>query len=123
MTELFACRVANYVFLCAMKRAFWVFITGGLTAFTLLIFTGCTTTETGRKQLNFVSQEQEMQLGLTACDQMKKDTPISKDREANALISRVGARIAAQAAERLPKAQWEFVVFESPEANAFCLPG
>jgi len=106
-----------------MKRAFWVFTLGGLTAISLLTFTGCTTTETGRQQLNLVSKEQEMQLGLTAFDQMKKELPISKDREANALVSRVGARIAAQAADRLPEAQWEFVVFDSPEANAFCLPG
>ena len=106
-----------------MKRAFWVFTLGGLTAFLFLTFAGCTTTATGRKQLNFVSQEQEMQLGLTAFDQMKKEVPISKDREANALVSRVGARIAAQASAELPNAQWEFVVFDSPEANAFCLPG
>jgi predicted Zn-dependent protease len=106
-----------------MKRAFWVFTLGGLTAFLFLTFSGCSTTATGRKQLNFVSQEQEMQLGLTAFDQMKKEVPISKDREANALVSRVGARIAAQASAELPNAQWEFVVFDSPEANAFCLPG
>jgi predicted Zn-dependent protease len=106
-----------------MKRAIWVFILGGFTAIPFFGFTGCTTTETGRKQLNLVSQEQEMQLGLTAFDEMKKETPISKDREANALVARVGARIAAQAADRLPNAQWEFVVFDSPEANAFCLPG
>jgi predicted Zn-dependent protease len=106
-----------------MKRAFWVFILSGLTAIPFFTFMGCTTTETGRRQLNLVSQEQEMQLGLTAFEQMKKETPISKDREANALVSRVGARIAAQAADRLPNAQWEFVVFDSPEANAFCLPG
>ncbi len=96
---------------------------GGLTAIPFFSFIGCSTTETGRRQLNLVSQEQEMQLGLTAFDEMKKETPISKDREANALVSRVGARIAAQAADRLPNAQWEFVVFDSPEANAFCLPG
>lgn len=106
-----------------MKRAFWVFTLGGLTAFLFLTFIGCTTTATGRKQLNFVSHEQEMQLGLTAFDQMKKEVPISKDRDANALVSRVGARIAAQASSDLPNAQWEFVVFDSPEANAFCLPG
>ena len=62
-------------------------------------------------------------MGLTAFDQMKKEVPISKDRDANALVSRVGARIAAQASSELPNAQWEFVVFDSPEANAFCLPG
>ena len=106
-----------------MKRVIRVFISGGLTAAFFFTFTGCSTTETGRRQLNFVSHEQEMQLGLTAFDQMKQEVPISKDREANALVSRVGARIAAQAADRLPNAQWEFVVFDSPEANAFCLPG
>jgi len=37
------------------------------------------------------------------------------------MLQRVGQRIAAVA--QLPNAQWEFVLFESPEANAWCLPG
>jgi predicted Zn-dependent protease len=106
-----------------MKRAFWVFLSGGLTAISLLTFNGCTTTETGRRQLNFVSKEQEMQLGLTAFEQMKKEVPISTDAKAKSLVERVGSRIAEQAKARLPDAKWEFVVFESKEANAFCLPG
>ncbi|MEW6302127.1 MAG: M48 family metallopeptidase [Verrucomicrobiota bacterium] len=85
-------------------------------------FTGCTTVpETGRRQLNLISTSQEMQLGLSAFQQMKKDTPISKDAKINAMVQRVGQRIAAVA--DLPGAQWEFVVFDSKEANAFCLPG
>ena len=64
-----------------------------------------------------------MQLGLTAFEQMKKEVPISTDAKAKSLVERVGARIAEQAKERLPNAKWEFVVFESKEANAFCLPG
>ena len=36
-------------------------------------------------------------------------------------MQKVGRRIAAVA--NLPGAQWEFVVFDSKEANAFCLPG
>ncbi|MEO6183178.1 MAG: M48 family metallopeptidase, partial [Verrucomicrobiota bacterium] len=32
-------------------------------------------------------------------------------------------KIAEVAGSSLPNAQWEFVVFESKEANAFCLPG
>jgi metalloendopeptidase OMA1, mitochondrial len=107
----------------AMKRAFWVFITGGLTAITLLTFTGCSTTATGRKQLNFVSSDQEAQLGLTAFEQMKKEVPISTDSRAKSMVERVGAKIAEQAKGEMPDAKWEFVVFESKEANAFCLPG
>ena len=38
-------------------------------------------------------------------------------------FKRVGKRIAAVATKDMPNAQWEFVVFDSPEANAFCLPG
>jgi len=106
-----------------MKRGFMVYFSGGLTALSLLTFTGCATTETGRRQFNFVSRDQEMQLGLTAFDQIKKEVPISTDAKAKSLVERVGARIADQAKDRLPEAKWEFVVFESKEANAFCLPG
>src|SRR3954468_20515848 len=78
---------------------------------------------TGRKQLRLVSAGEEAQLGLSSFDQMKKETPISHDAAANAMVQRVGQRLAAVAGKDLPNAQWEFVVFDSPEANAFCLPG
>jgi len=84
--------------------------------------TGCTTVpETGRRQVMLLSQGEEIQLGLSSFNQLKKDTPISKNTAANALLQRVGGRISAVA--DLPNAQWEFVLFESKEANAFCLPG
>jgi len=70
-----------------------------------------------------VSAGEEAQLGLTSFDQVKKETPISRDPAANAMVQRVGQRLAAVASKDLPNAQWEFVVFDSPEANAFCLPG
>src|SRR5579862_7308949 len=91
-------------------------------AVVILVTDGCSTVPvTGRRELNIVSSDQEMQLGLTSFDQLKKDTKISNDPAANAIVQRVGRRIAAVAGKDLPNAQWEFVVFESPEANAFCL--
>jgi predicted Zn-dependent protease len=108
-----------------MKMHF-VRFTSALVAFGLagLVFQGCATVPvTGRSQLRMVSAEQEMQLGLTSFEQMKKELPVSRDAAANALVQRVGKRIAAVAAPDLPNAQWEFVVFESKEPNAFCLPG
>jgi predicted Zn-dependent protease len=96
----------------------------GLTLLFLMVFAGCTTEPiTGRKQLSLVNADQEMQLGLSEFEKLKQETPISKDPQANALLQRVGKRIAAVASKDLPNAQWEFVVFESKEANAFCLPG
>jgi predicted Zn-dependent protease len=76
---------------------------------------------TGRRQLNIMPQSEEMSLGLASFDQMKKEVAVSHDPAVNALVEKVGRRIAAVA--ELPNAQWEFVVFESKEANAFCLPG
>jgi predicted Zn-dependent protease len=83
---------------------------------------GCSTVpETGRRQLNFIPAGEEAQLGLSSFEKMKQEVPVSRDPAANALIQKVGRRIAAIAP--LPNAQWEFVVFESQEVNAFCLPG
>jgi predicted Zn-dependent protease len=83
---------------------------------------GCITNpETGRRQLLLVSESEMTQLGLSSFTQMKKEVPISKDANANEQVQRVGKRIASVV--NLPGAQWEFVVFESKEANAFCLPG
>ena len=89
----------------------------------MALLTSCSTVpETGRSQLLLVSPSQETQLGLTEFDKLKQSTPISKDASVNAMVQRVGQRVAAVAP--LPNAQWEFVVFDEPKtANAFCLPG
>jgi metalloendopeptidase OMA1, mitochondrial len=80
-----------------------------------------TVSETGRRQLVLLSPSQELQLGVSSFSQLKQDLPVSQDAAARAMVERVGQRISAVAP--LPNAQWEFVLFESPEANAFCLPG
>jgi len=104
-----------------MKTKAWV---RGITfSFVILFFCGCTTvSETGRKQLRLVSSSEETQLGLTAFEEIKKQTPISRDPAANAMLQRVGRRIAS-VVTNMPDAQWEFVLFEDKEPNAFCLPG
>jgi predicted Zn-dependent protease len=95
-----------------------------LLAALVLAWSGCNTVPiTGRSQLSLISASEEMQLGLTSFDQLKKESPISTEASANALLQKVGKRIAAVAEKDMPDAQWEFVVFESKEANAFCLPG
>lgn len=84
---------------------------------------GCATVpETGRRQLSLVGSDEVMQLSLSEFDKLRKETPISHDPAQNALVQRVGQRIAAVAP--LPNAQWEFVVFDKPDVlNAFCMPG
>ena len=60
-------------------------------------------------------------LAAQAWAETKQQTPISKDARANARLQAVGQKISSVA--NVPGAQWEFVVFDSKELNAFCLPG
>ena len=107
-----------------MQTRFSPFSLLALTGALAVVLVSCSTVPmTGRKQFNFISADEEMQLGLSSFEELKKSTPISRDPAANAMVQRVGQRVAKAAANDLPNAQWEFVVFESPEANAFCLPG
>lgn len=90
----------------------------------VLAFSGCAVVpETGRKQLMFVSPNQEAQMGLASFEQIKQTEKISTDPRANAQVKRIGERIAKSVGRDLENAQWEFVVFESDQVNAFALPG
>jgi predicted Zn-dependent protease len=76
---------------------------------------------TGRRQLLFTSEGSETNMGYQAFQQFKGQYKVSHDPELNAMVTRVGQRIAAAA--KRPDYRWEFVVFENKDANAFCLPG
>ena len=77
---------------------------------------------TGRSQLQLVSGEQEVQMGAEAYKEILAKAKISADPAANALVTRVGTRIAAATGRsELP---WEFKVIDDPQTvNAFALPG
>ncbi len=87
-----------------------------------LVLSACATApETGRRQLLMVDPSQEAQLGLSAFEKKKQETPISRDRQASAQLQTVGRRIAQVA--KVPNARWEFVLFDDKSPNAFALPG
>lgn len=89
-----------------------------------LLLSGCyTVPETGRQALVLGSPEQEVQLGAQAFQDIRAQEKISNDPAALARVTRVGQRIASVVGNDLPSANWEFVVFDSPELNAFALPG
>lgn len=88
-----------------------------------IALTGCATApETGRSQLLLIDSAQEAKMGLQAFQEIKAETPISRDAKKNAQLQSVGQRIARVAT--LPDARWEFVLFDDPkQPNAFALPG
>ena len=75
---------------------------------------------TGRKQLMLISEEQESTLGLQSYDEVLKTAKISKDAANTALVNKVGRRIAAASGQNY---DWQFVLIEDKQVNAFCMPG
>lgn len=77
---------------------------------------------TGRSQLQFVSEPQEIQMGLQTYREILRKSRLSRDPRANDQVLRVGTRIArATGRSDLP---WEFRVIEDDrQMNAFALPG
>jgi predicted Zn-dependent protease len=87
------------------------------------VLAGCETVPiTGRSQLLLVSPTEEVQMGSDAFKQILSKAKISTDPNANALVTRVGTRIAAATGRTdLP---WEFkVIDDAKTVNAFALPG
>ncbi len=82
----------------------------------------CTSTlYTDRSQIMLLDAQQEIALGEQNAKQILKNAKISNDNVLIQMIQRVGSRI-AKGADR-PDFQWEFYLLESPQINAFCLPG
>lgn len=101
-----------------MKRFLFVL---AVSAFALA---GCYTNPvTGRQSLVLVQPAEELSLGAQSFQQIRNEEKVSNDAQMNARVQRVGKRIADVVGSQMPNAQWEFVVFDSPEVNAFALPG
>jgi len=88
----------------------------------LILVVGCVTTpETGRQAFILTSESQEITMGEKAYLDFLKKQKVSDQKEWNEIVQRLGKRISI-AANR-PDYRWEFKLIDSPEANAFCLPG
>jgi predicted Zn-dependent protease len=95
-----------------------------LLAATALALAGCYTNPvTGRKSIVLLSQGEEVMLGQQSFAEIRQKEKVSADPGLNARVNRIGQRIAQAVGNELPDAKWEFVVFESPDLNAFALPG
>jgi predicted Zn-dependent protease len=83
---------------------------------------GCETVPyTGRRQIQLVSPTEEAQMGAQSFEQIVGKATLSTDPQINAMVQRVGSRIAAVTDLDV---QWEFrVIQDDKQANAFALPG
>jgi len=62
-------------------------------------------------------------MGITSFDEIKKEIPISKDKATNDFVLCVADAITANVSKSAHQGEWEVVVFDSEQVNAFALPG
>ena len=89
----------------------------------ILLLTACAESPTGRKQLKLFPSNQMDAMGIQAFDSMKSSQKITKQVKPNSLVQCVAKHITAQVPETVFKGEWEVVVFDDDQINAFALPG
>ena len=92
-----------------------------LTATTMIA--SCTTSPTGRDQLLLFSSNDMANLGASSFEQMKQKEKISDNSKINAYVRCVTDSITKSIPPQPNFKEWEVVVFESDQVNAFALPG
>jgi predicted Zn-dependent protease len=89
---------------------------------TFLLISACSTVPiTGRRQFLLTTEEQEMALGLEAYEQVKAESPPSRNQKYITVAKRVADRISMVTKKDI--FEWEIIVVASAVPNAFCLPG
>src|SRR5512143_3484933 len=70
---------------------------------------------------NLFTKDQDVQLGKEAAAEVEKQSELVPDKDLNAYISALGAKLAAQ--PQADKYPYTFKVVNDPSINAFALPG
>lgn len=90
----------------------------------VILLSACVTSSpTGRNQVLLFSGGEMAELGAQSFEEMKKNEKISTDEKTNAYVQCVTQEITKTLGKQPDFDQWEVVVFDSPQVNAFALPG
>lgn len=76
---------------------------------------------TGDKDFVLMSEQQEVQMGAQAHQDVLKEYAALDNPALQAYVNEVGQRLAKHS--HRPNLQWHFTVVDSPDVNAFALPG
>ncbi len=87
-----------------------------------LVFS-CAKSPTGRNTIKLFSSEQLNEMGIQAFDSLKSEAKVSKEPVQNAYVHCVADQIIRQVPKSTFSGEWEVVVFDDEQINAFALPG
>ncbi len=76
---------------------------------------------TGRNNFVMMSEQQELDLGRRYNQQILKENPRYADEKLQAYVQQVGERVAKNSHRN--QLAYQFTVVDSPDINAFALPG
>ena len=93
-----------------------------LLALLLAVTAACATNPvTGKRELSFLSEAQEISMGRELDAQVRQEMGLYEDESLQRYVQELGARLAATS--QRPNLPWSFAVLDSPAVNAFALPG
>ncbi len=87
-----------------------------------LVLTACSTSPTGRSQLNLFGNSLDQQ-GVAAFTAIKQKMPTSTNTKANELVQCIVDSMLPIVNARYGSQEWEAVVFDDEQINAFAVPG
>lgn len=83
----------------------------------------CAKSPTGRNTIKLFSSSQLNEMGAQAFDSLKSETKVSEAPVQNLYVQCVADHITAQVPRETFAGEWEVVVFDNEQINAFALPG
>ncbi len=89
----------------------------------VIALAACSSSPTGRSQFTLFSDQEMSSLGEQSFAEMKQQLKISTDTKVNAYVQCVTNTILSHVEKQESFSEWEVVVFESDQVNAFALPG
>ncbi|WP_423187308.1 M48 family metallopeptidase [Alishewanella sp. d11] len=94
-----------------------------VTSLCAILLTACAQSPTGRRQVMLFDNNQLNAMGAQTFEQMKAEQKINSNKAVNAYVQCVANALLKVTPEEYRQQNWEIVVFESDQVNAFALPG
>ena len=89
----------------------------------ILVVNACATSPTGRSQVILFPDDQLAEMGQQAFASMKSESRISDTRVSNNLVQCIARELLKHVDSSVYPGEWEVVVFDDDQVNAFALPG
>ncbi|MEK7768921.1 MAG: M48 family metalloprotease, partial [Pseudomonadota bacterium] len=88
----------------------------------LLLFAGCAVNPvTGRQNFTLMSEAEEMRTGRQADVDIRKEYGVYDSPTLQSYVNKIGQKLAKKS--HRPQLNYHFTVVDSPQINAFALPG